>query len=828
VSDIPARASAEVSLQKLESFARLAAACVVAIAALVLLGWTFDLSAVTSFRGAVAMNPLTALLFVLCGTSLLLFRRRPTRWTQLTARVLAGLVLLGALIVLLRYAGGIDFGIDRLLFTEKLLSANTVPNEMAVNTALAFVFSALGLLFLRTETRRGFCPAQIFIVLGAVVAIAALLGYAYRELFLYRIGSSIPMALNTALCFLLLNIAMLCAQPARGIMAVITSNTAGGAIARRLLPAAVLIPAIIGGLRLLGQRKDLYSLDEGVALFAVANVVLFALLVWWNARLLYRSDMEREGAETRLKLQYTTTRVLSEATTPREAMVGVLRAICETLQWQTGAMWEVDKRSNLINCVELWSKGGPEFQEFETITRQAAFPSGIGLPGRVWADGKPAWIPDVVKDKNFPRGPVAGRVGLHGALGFPIERSGEVLGVMEFFSSRIEQPDKQLLRLLGAIGGQIGQFIERTHMERALRDSEALYHSLVETLPVNIMRKDLQGRVTFGNQRYAETMGKPIAELIGKTDLDLFPPDLAKKYVNDDRRVIETGNVFEDIEAHRRPGGEQLYVQVIKSPVLDARNKVVGTQTIFWDVTARKRAEQALEHTAAELARSNRELEQFAYVASHDLQEPLRMVAAYTQLLQRRYKQLLDKEANEFIGYAVDGAVRMQQLIQDLLTYSRVGTRNKPFEATETESALAAAMANLQIAIAESGATITHNPLPRVCGDPVQLIQLFQNLLSNAIKFRASEPPRVHIAVEAKVGNWVFSVRDNGIGIDPQYFRRIFVIFQRLHTREDYPGTGIGLAVCKKIVERHGGRIWVESEPGKGATFFFTMPIMKD
>jgi PAS domain S-box-containing protein len=399
---------------------------------------------------------------------------------------------------------------------------------------------------------------------------------------------------------------------------------------------------------------------------------------------------------------------------------------------------------------------------------------------------------------------------------------------MEFFSSRIEQPDKQLLRLLGAIGGQIGQFIERTHMERALRDSEALYHSLVETLPVNVMRKDLQGRITFGNKRYEETMGKPIAELMGKTDLDLFPPELAKKYVNDDRRVIETGEAFEDIEAHRRPGGEQLFVQVIKSPVLDARNKVVGIQTIFWDVTARKRAEQALEQTAGELARSNRELEQFAYVASHDLQEPLRMIAAYTQLLQRRYKDKIDKEANEFIGYAVDGAVRMQRLIQDLLTYSRVGTRSKPFEAIESEKAFSAAVANLQIAIAESGAVATHDPLPRVCGDTVQWIQLFQNLLSNAIKFRSEKPPQIHVSAQAKHGDWIFSVRDNGIGIDPQYFRRIFVIFQRLHTQEDYPGTGIGLAVCRKIVERHGGRIWVESEPGQGATFFFTMPVMKD
>jgi light-regulated signal transduction histidine kinase (bacteriophytochrome) len=227
------------------------------------------------------------------------------------------------------------------------------------------------------------------------------------------------------------------------------------------------------------------------------------------------------------------------------------------------------------------------------------------------------------------------------------------------------------------------------------------------------------------------------------------------------------------------------------------------------------------------LERSNRELELFAYVASHDLQEPLRMVASYTQLLARRYKDKLDADAQEFTAFAVDGAIRMQKLINDLLMYSRVGTKGKPFEPIEGEEILRAVLSNLKIAIQESGAIVSHDPLPTIHGDPVQLIQVFQNLIGNAIKFRGSAPPRVHVGVEKKERQWTFSVRDNGIGIDRQYFDRIFVIFQRLHTREEYPGTGIGLAVCKKIVERHGGRIWVESESGKGTTFFLTIPAAR-
>ena len=240
--------------------------------------------------------------------------------------------------------------------------------------------------------------------------------------------------------------------------------------------------------------------------------------------------------------------------------------------------------------------------------------------------------------------------------------------------------------------------------------------------------------------------------------------------------------------------------------------------------TERKRAEQAVAQHAAELARSNAELEQLAYVASHDLQEPLRMVASYTQLLARRYKGKLDSDANEFIAYAVDGVTRMQRLISDLLTYSRVGSQGKDFEPTDCENVLDRALTNLEGAIGESGAVVTHDLLPTVAADEVQLGQLFENLIGNAIKFHGEEPPRVHVSAEQQEAHWVFHVRDNGNGLDPQYTQRIFIMFQRLHGREEYRGTGIGLAICKKIVQRHSGRIWVESEPGKGATFRFTIP----
>jgi signal transduction histidine kinase len=233
--------------------------------------------------------------------------------------------------------------------------------------------------------------------------------------------------------------------------------------------------------------------------------------------------------------------------------------------------------------------------------------------------------------------------------------------------------------------------------------------------------------------------------------------------------------------------------------------------------------ERVIDRTL-ELKRSNEDLEQFAYVASHDLQEPLRMINNYLQLLRQRYQDQLDASALDFIGFALDGSKRMHQLIHDLLTYSRVGTHGKEFVPTDCEAVLADALANLSLTLEESGAEVTHDPLPTVEGDIVQLTQLFQNLLSNAVKFRGDAPPKVHIGVERQGADWEFTVRDNGIGIAEQDFDRVFIVFQRLHSREKYPGTGIGLAVCKKIVERHGGRIRVESKLGKGTVFHFTIP----
>jgi PAS domain S-box-containing protein len=264
--------------------------------------------------------------------------------------------------------------------------------------------------------------------------------------------------------------------------------------------------------------------------------------------------------------------------------------------------------------------------------------------------------------------------------------------------------------------------------------------------------------------------------------------------------------------------GVRWYQQTIHYVKEIERVRLYGT-----DITDRKGAEDALKRTAEKLARSNEELEQFAYVASHDLQEPLRVVTGYVQLIERKYKDRLDEDAGQFFFFIVDGVARMQQLITDLLNYSRVGTRAAPFRRVNMETVLDRALANLKPVVADSGATVTHDSLPTVEGDETQLVQVFQNLIGNGIKFHGDESPQIAVSARRNGNGWEFAVRDNGIGIDKQYWEQIFVIFQRLHTRQKYAGTGIGLAICKRIIERHGGRIWLDSEPGRGTTFYFTL-----
>ncbi|SDE49565.1 sensor histidine kinase [Paraburkholderia lycopersici] len=371
-----------------------------------------------------------------------------------------------------------------------------------------------------------------------------------------------------------------------------------------------------------------------------------------------------------------------------------------------------------------------------------------------------------------------------------------------------------------AIGGISTDISERKRAEERLR-------RVVEAAPNAMIMVNREGHIVLVNSQAQRVFGYSRDELLGLGIDDLVParfradhPGYRETFFSDLRsRPMGTGRHLYGL----RHDGSEFPVEIGLNPIETDEGMFVLAAVV--DITERRRAEEALQERTDELARSNRDLEQFAYVASHDLQEPLRAVAGPLQLLQRRYQGQLDSRADEYIGHAVEGAGRMQALIEDLLTYSRVGRTENVFQPTECEAALDYALKNLSAVLAEAGAQVHRGPLPAVRAIPPQLSLLFQNLVGNAVKFRRKEGPvEIRVLAEPCGEGWLFRVEDNGIGIDAQYFERIFLIFQRLHTRRDYPGTGIGLALCKRIVERHGGRIWVESEPGQGTTFFFTLP----
>jgi PAS domain S-box-containing protein len=368
-------------------------------------------------------------------------------------------------------------------------------------------------------------------------------------------------------------------------------------------------------------------------------------------------------------------------------------------------------------------------------------------------------------------------------------------------------------------------FTARKQTESALRDSEERFRATFEQAAVGIAQVGLGGRWLRVNQRLCDIVGYTAEELLPLTFQDITHPDDLNTDLDYVRQVL-AGKIqtYSMEKRYIRKDRSQVWINLTVGLVRDEATAPKYFVSVVEDITERKKTEEKLKKVMDDLARSNAELERFAYVASHDLQEPLRMVTSYLQLLERRYKDKLDGDALEFINYAVDGSNRMKTLISDLLSYSRVGTRGKEFALTDCEEILGRVLDNLQISIEENRAKVTHDPLPKLMADDVQLESLFQNLIGNAIKFHGKKPPRVHVGVNKDEKGWIFSVSDNGIGIDPQYFERIFIIFQRLHNREEYPGTGIGLAISKRIVERHGGRMWIESQPGKGSTFFFTLP----
>jgi PAS domain S-box-containing protein len=379
---------------------------------------------------------------------------------------------------------------------------------------------------------------------------------------------------------------------------------------------------------------------------------------------------------------------------------------------------------------------------------------------------------------------------------------------------------------LRAVIAQGSDISERKQAEEDLRGSLERLEYAQRAARIGFWDWNMITETLIWSPEFYEQFGlSPSAKASFETWLSVVHPDDREHAMATINQSIEDRGSLENEYRIIRPDGQERWINALGDTTYDADDRPVRMSGVCIDITERKKSEDALIRYANNLQQSNRDLEQFAYVASHDLQEPLRTVVSFSQLLKRRYGGKLGQDADEYIGFIVDAGTRMQAQIHDLLEYSRVSTRGQEMTRVESGEALGEAEKNLQTKIRRSGAHITHDPLPAVLADATQLRQVFQNLLSNAIKFsQVGTVPRIHVSAKSLGDRWQFSVSDNGIGIEPEFVERIFVIFQRLHTRSEYPGTGIGLAICKRIIDRHGGEMWVESKVGEGSTFHFTVP----
>jgi len=570
-----------------------------------------------------------------------------------------------------------------------------------------------------------------------------------------------------------------------------------------------------------------------------------------------RDISDRKQAENRLQLIYEVTEAIVAAESFDAALGITLSRVCAAIGWQFAEVWIPQPDSSSLTLSSAWYSQIPEYEAFRHESTAVTFARNESLPGRVWQSRRPEWVDDVSQQPTlFLRADSANAAGLRAALGVPVLAEDQVVAVFVFFSATAQPQDHSLVALVTSIASQVSTTIAYKRAELALRESKIFRDRLIANMQDGFSLVDLQGRHVEVNQAFCRMTGFSREELLAMALPHAYWPPECLAEIHTAFAKTMSGQA-EDFElTFMRKSGERFTVIVSPAQVTDDTGKVTHFFALVKDISVRKETEdqvrllnetleqrvidrtkalqkanailaeeiQQREKLTEDLLRSNQELEQFAYIASHDLQEPLRTITSYTQLLDRRYSSNFDEKGHKYMNYVVDGANRMQQLITDLLAYSRVGRHDLERQTVNSATALAEVVQLLQTTITEAKAEITHDELPVIQFDPGQFRQLLQNLIGNAVKYHGEEPPKIHIAALRQENAWQFAIRDNGIGIDPQYAERIFVVFQRLHTRREYAGTGIGLAVCKKIVDRHGGKIWVESQPNQGSTFYFTVP----
>jgi len=775
-------------VRHLHAFVRATSLLAISTGGLVLAGWAYGISLLIRVApGFAPMKPNTAVGFLVSGIAMWLVQDAPEKITpraRWAVALSAFVVAVGAATLFEHMSGG-DIGIDRLLFRSAVLAAGgAYPGRISIATSAGLAMLAVSLLLV-VIGRSWVVTRQTLAILVVLDALIGTVGYLYGVDELYRVQPFSSMAVHTAVLLTLMGAGSLALVPRAGVMRVLTSELLGGAMARRVLPLSLLVPPALGWLRWKGELAGYYGTSFGLALFTLSNMVLLTALLMVNAASINRMDERQKRAEA------SDLRLAAIVESSLDPIVG----------------------KDLNGIVTSWNGAAGHLFGYSAAEMIGQSVRRLIPPDRLH------------EEERIMRGIRHGER-IESFETVRLRKDGTALDVAVTISPVLDARG----RVIGA--SKIARDITgRKRLEDAVRQSQDSLRGIVQSAMDAIISIDEGQRVVMLNPAAAAMFGYSTEQALGKPLEDFIPARYRRAHGEHVRQFAETGvtaramGKLATLSALRADGTEFPIEASISQVAIGSRKLFT---VILRDVTERCEAAEELQRRAEELARSNRDLEQFAYAASHDLQEPLRAVAGCVQLLQSHYEGKFDARGNEFITHAVDGATRMQKLIDDLLTFSRVGTRGVEFTSIKCAEAVENALRNLSVAIREQNASVEYGELPVVAGDLSQLSLLFQNLIGNALKFRGGDAPRIRVAARREGREWVLCVRDNGIGIAPQYFERVFVMFQRLHTRREYPGTGMGLALCKRIVERHGGRIWVESEAGKGATFCFTLKPWTD
>jgi PAS domain S-box-containing protein len=794
------------SLRRRMTFSGVVGAVVALVGLVVLIGWGFDVPRLTHLRaGWPPTVPNAALGLLLSGLSLFLLAAEDAAPSaRYAARAFALLTVLLGLVVLGQYLYRVDLGIDRLLF-----NGGTMRGRMAPGDALELLLVGLALLLVDTETNAGRRPTEFLALVVGALALPTLVSFTFGAL--PRPATMTSLLLAAAFC--LLACGLLFARPRRGLTAILTGPSIGGVAARRLLPLLIVIPVVLGGVFVSLQQAGLIDARWIAPLFASSVVATLAAVGTVTALSFHRSDAERRRAERRLYAQHAATRALTELPTANEAIPVILASFADSLGWDLGVLWQVDRAAQTVRATHLWHRAGLDVSSFEARTRELVYRRGVGMAGRVWMTGEPAWVPDLPRYPSF-RATQAERHGLHAGFAFPIRYMNEVTGVMEFFSREQRQPDGDIVAMAGVLGGQVGDAIERKRAEEQLRVSEERFRAVAETASDALVSVDAVGHVTYFNPAAAALFGIAEAEALGRPVAELLP----------DMR-LDGERLPSALETRaRRADGSELLVEISLAAWRSAEGASFKT-AILRDISARKRNEDVVRRARDAAEASNRELEAFSYSVSHDLRKPLRGIEGFSRALLEEAGDRLDERGRDYAARVVGAAERMSTLIDDLLELSRATSAKLHIAEVDLSLLAHEVAAELQRREPQRRVEFAIKDGLSVSGDPALLRAALDNLIGNAWKFTARHA-HGRIEVGARCGSdgaQVFFVRDDGAGFDPAYAQDLFRPFERLHRESEFPGTGVGLAIVQRIVRRHGGRVWAEGEPEKGATFSFTV-----